>query len=268
MRTLAIVIRAHGTIPIHYDYGKSIPEIFDPTVFDYKHTFHINSITSIALAKLGGVCYGSSNVKEYVNNINKLKPRLNDEEFIKTTDQLIDYLYNTKKLNSQLLEIKNLNQEMFNISYPPEIMTLGDRAIEKIYTYDNVNNEGLGVYVLSSTELNGQDVNTIINRFNQLNELLRTEGVLYKTQILHALSEFNLDKLYYIDFSCFGLHSVLNVHLTEDAANWIISVMEDNKLKGGKRVGYKKRVGQKMKNTIRCKRRNIKKKNKTRNRKL
>ena len=273
MKTLAIVIRAHGMIPIHYAHGKTVPEIFNPSIFNYKTAFNIESITSITLAKLGGICYGSPDVESYSKIIRDMKDRLREQEHVNNTDELIEYLFNTKKSRSQLLDIHNLNKQIFDKSYPPEIMTLGDNAIEKIYTYDASHNTGLGVYFLSSNHLTGTEHNAIINRLNQLNEQLRRTGQIYKSQILGALSEFHLYKLYYIDFSCFGLYSVLNVPLTEADANWIISVMEHDKLKGGERKikERKKRLVKKqvwkkrMQHTK--KRNNTKKRNKT-NKKL
>ena len=158
MKTLAIVIRSHGTIPIHFNYGLPIEQIFSPTTFDYKTNFDIEMIYAVTLAKVGGVCYGSPDVETYTYRINKLRDKLNTEENVKTTEDLVNYLYDSRP---KIEEIQKLNKQIFGISYLPEITALDNGyTIEKVYDTDK-NMDGLGVYYLSSDGLTGVEINNI-----------------------------------------------------------------------------------------------------------
>lgn len=238
MKTLAIVIRSHGTIPIHFNYGLPIEQIFSPTTFDYRTNFNIQMIYAITLAKVGGVCYGSPDVESYVYKINKLRDKLNNEENVKSTEDLVNYLYDSRP---KIQEIQKLNEQIFGISFLPEITSLDNGyTVEKVYDTDK-NMKGLGIYYLSSDGLTGLEINNIKNILATLTNELKTRGFIYKTQILNALREFNLFRLYYIDFTCFAYHNLLNVQLNEDAVNWLNSVMQHEKLRGGKKFIYKMR---------------------------
>lgn len=239
MKTLAIIIRCHGTIPINFEYGTSLNAILDPTTIDYVKWANIQLMSIVSIAKLGGICHGASDIKSYVKNINNMRDILYDTANVKNTEDLVNYVFSK---NPKIDEIEKLNQKVFDISYPPEITKLKGYTIEKIYENEPTL-EGLGVYYLSSNNFTGEEITEIKNRLQNLTNILTggPHNFIRKSQILEALRPFNIYKLFFIDLSCSSYTNVKpNVPpLTEEAVNWLNDVMTQNNVKGGNRIKSK-----------------------------
>jgi hypothetical protein len=232
MRDLAIIIRCHGIIPINFYYGCKVEDVLNNSIV-FDHSDLIKTIYMITIAKMAGVCYGSPNISKYVDGINKLKAKLYEEENIKNTEELVNYLYGPKP---KIEQIRELNSEIFNISFNPEITRLGNYSLDKIYTGD-INIKNLGVFYLSSNEFTGNEINemksNLVNISNHLNG--GPNHIVKKSDIIRDLSRFNIDRLYLIDLTCFAYDN-LNRNtppLTEEAVNWLNTIIESNNLKGG-----------------------------------
>ena len=241
MRDLAIIIRCHGTIPINFDYGWTEEKIFSDSIF--KHSDFIKTITIITLAKMGGVCYGSPDVKRYIKKIDDLYNELYEKENVKNTEELVNYLYGP---NPKIEPIRKLNEELFGISFAPEITTLQDHSIEKYYSPDT-QIKNLGIYYLSSNGLTGQEIQIIKNEFEQMSNYLNTPGnYMKKSQIFEILGNIlgRDTRLYFIDLTCFAFENMnkqAKGPLTEPAIDWLNSVITHRNLKGGKKRSIRKK---------------------------
>ncbi len=234
MKTLAIIIRCHGNVPVHFEYGVDVRQILEPITMSY-HDMNIANITMVTLAKVGGQCYGWSNIQEYVNNIIRLKPML-EADGVRNTDDLVQYLYGPKP---KIEPIRNLHTLLYERSMPPIITRLNGHTIQKLYTND-VRFPGLGVYCLADNGFTGLEINAIKAELQRLTNQLTSNpsGHIFKSDILRALQPFNINQLYYIDFSCFGYTNIntnLSVPLTDDAVNWLNASMQHYGVLGGKR---------------------------------
>lgn len=233
MKTLAIIIRSHGTIPIYYDYGLSISQILDPITIDYRSFAKIQMMSIVSLAKLGGSCYGDSDINAYSNALHNMREILYQRENVKNTEDLVNYVFGRKP---KIEEIQILNQSIFNISYPPEIMQLQGYTLEKKYENDP-SMSGLGVYHLSDTGFNKIEIDKVKTILKNFTDTLTggPHNYIYKSQILKSLEPFNIFKLIFIDLSCYGYTNVNpNIPpLTEIDVNWLNAVLEDHRIKGG-----------------------------------
>ena len=245
MKDLAIIIRCHGIIPINFDYGWPEEKIFSNSIFN--HTGYIKTIIMITLAKMGGVCYGSPDVQKYIKKIDDLYyNELYVKENVKNTEELVNYLYGP---NPKIEPIRKLNEELFGISFAPEITKLQDDSIEKYYSGDT-QMKNLGIFYLSSKGLTGQEIETIKNEFKQMSNYLNTPGnYMKKSQIFEILSNIlGIDtRLYFIDLTCFAFKNMNKQAeeekrpLTEPAIDWLNSVITHRNLKGGKKRSIRKK---------------------------
>jgi hypothetical protein len=246
-KTLAIIIRCHGFIPINYKRGGTPEEIVFPITHNYAKDFNIQKIVSVSLAKPGETCYGMTNIKEYARAISKIRnnDRFINEENVKNTDDLINYLYNNK--STQIPYIQNLNSLVFGED-KPEIVSL-EGTVNKIYQNDPTY-EGLGIYYLSDNGFTGQEIEKIKLELQQITEQLTAPGShnsISKAQILYKLKPFDINTLYFIDFTCFTFINLSpdGYILEQPDINWLNSVMIHHNLRGGK-----KRKNRKIKKTI------------------
>jgi len=244
MRELAIIIRCHGIIPINFDYGWTEEKIFSDTIFN--HTGYIKTITMITLAKMGGVCYGSPDVKKYIKKIDDLYNELYEKENVKNTEELVNYLYGP---NPKIEQIRKINEELFGISFTPEITKLEDYSINKYYSGDT-QMKNLGIYYLSSNGLTGQEIEIIKNEFEQMSNYLNSSPVNYITKIyiFDKLGKIlgRDTRLYFIDLTCFAFKNMNKQAekerpLNEPAIDWLNSVITHRNLKGGKKRSIRKK---------------------------
>lgn len=242
MRDLAIIIRCHGIIPINFDYGWPEEKIFSNSIFN--HTSYIKTITMITLAKMGGVCYGSPDVKKYIKKIDDLyNNELYEKENVKNTEELVNYLYGP---NPKIEPIRKLNEELFGISFAPEITRLQEQSIEKYYSGDT-QMKNLGIFYLSSNGLTGKEIETIKNEFEQMSNYLNTPGnYMKKSQIFEILGNIlgRDTRLYFIDLTCFAFENMNKLAegpLREPAIEWLNSVITHRNLKGGKKRSIRKK---------------------------
>jgi hypothetical protein len=183
-KSLAIVIRTHGKIPVYFRYGSN-EDIFRDHIFNYTELYNIKKLYSINISRPGGVCYGNPNAEFYVKHINNLIEKLKSEERVNNTNDLIQYLY-VKNKDTQIPEIRELNDSMFGISFAPEIITSdANFTVEKIYTGDETrNNLGLGIYYLKDNGLTGIEVDEIKKNLADMTHHLkeRPENYIKKTE--------------------------------------------------------------------------------------
>ena len=289
------MLSCHGLVPIDFDYGISRDVIFRPTIIPFKY-FDIKSMDVVTLSKLGGVCFGDesqNNIIKYIDYINKNRHKLYEEQNIRNTEQLVNYLFGDDD-SIRTLVIKNLNKSLYHHSFPPEITELKEHTIEKIYkplvsksetepegAKSETESEGAksetkkilhgGVHYLSSDGFTGLEMEKIKTILKECNEELYKNEFLTKSHILSKLKEFKIDKLYYIDFSCYAYQNSRDVALNEEAVNWLNASLE--KLKGGKTkkrryINRRKNNNTKNNNTKNNKTKNNKtKNNKTKNNK-
>jgi len=246
MKTLAIIIRCHGTVPIFFSYGDPFQTIMDNMVRHHElipfAPFNIANLYIVSLAKLAGFCYGSSNVPKYVTEINKLKHTLRNKN-VYTTDELVHYLFNS--LNNQIQSVKELNANLFGMSYSPEITRMSNGyTLNKIYSGDASMNH-LGIYYLSSNGFTGQEITSIKQKLANLTTFIITNvpnHYIRKSDIFHELAEYHIDSLYFIDLTCnvFANTNEQSPILQEGAVNWLNDVFYNEHLKGGNKKRYKK----------------------------
>lgn len=248
MKDLAIIIRCHGELQINFHYGCTANDILTENVsFDY--TGLVKTLYIVSLAKLAGVCYGSPDIKKYIKEINNLDNKLYEEEGVKNTEQLVNYLYGPRP---KILPIQNLNKEIFDISYDPEITMMTGHTLNKIYRGDP-RMKDLGFHYLKSNGLTGVEIEYVKNTLASMSGFLNDNDprhFILKSDILTHLSRLGLDRLYLIDLSCYAYVNInpSSPPLNESAVNWLNEVMRSHNLKGGMKKRMRKSK-QKRRNT-------------------
>jgi hypothetical protein len=228
MKELAIIIRCHGSIPVNFYYGCNADHVLNTTTFDYRG--FVKSLSIVTLAHMAGVCYGSPNVKKYIQGINRLEDKLYEEERVKNTEELVNYLYGPKP---KIQQVQDLNKEIFGTSFDPEITMMTGHTLNKSYSGDE-HMKDIGIFYLKSNGFTGVEVNSIKNILGAMSNHINVgpANVIKKSDILHELSGFGIDRLYLIDLSCYAYVST-NATLNNDAVKWLNDVMKAHNLKGG-----------------------------------
>jgi hypothetical protein len=234
MKDLAIVIRCHGSVPINFHYGCTVNDVLTNSVaFDYSGL--VKSLYIVTLAHMAGVCYGSPDIKKYMQGINRLENKLYEEENVKNTEELVNYLYGPKP---KIQPVQDLNKEIFGISYDPEINMMNGRTLNKIYSGDPTMTD-LGLYYLRSNGLTGNEINYVKNILGVMSNHINSgpNHTIKKSDILQELRTLGLDRLYLIDLSCYAFvnENLSSPPLNDVAVNWLNDVMKGNNLKGGKK---------------------------------
>jgi hypothetical protein len=200
-------------------------------------TFHyrdfVKSLSIVTLAHMAGVCYGSPDIKKYIQGINQLENRLYQEERVKNTEDLVNYLYGP---NPKIQPVRDLNKEIFGISFDPEITMMDGYTLNKSYSGDE-HMKDIGIFYLKSNEFTGREIESIKNILADMSNHLNggPANVIKKSDILQELSQFGIERLYLIDLSCYAYENINTESppLNDDAVNWLNDVMKGNKLKGG-----------------------------------
>jgi hypothetical protein len=251
MKTIAIIIRAHGRIPLMFDPNFNYTseagliqfklELIDVgsmfSKFDYKKKFNISNVTHVVSSEVGGVCYGSSDVENFITNVNK---HYRDDI---TTDTKITEIFGP--IGSRPEGLKPHIEKLFGRSSDPSIIqSTHSVMINKKYTrYD----ENSGVFLLSQNGLHGFNLIRIKQEFHQLSETLRDGGQIAKADILKVIANNGFDNVYIIDLTC---NVYLNEHnskgqlvsIENPTVNLIHGFLVGNNITGGfkNRLKYKK----------------------------
>tara|TARA_B110000285_G_scaffold194233_1_gene223757 strand:- start:1617 stop:2405 length:789 start_codon:yes stop_codon:yes gene_type:complete len=176
---LAIMIRSHGEIPILDDTYK-VPVWNVPN--------NIKNLHTVTLSKLGGVCYGSSDIDQFMKKvILEKKNDINIREL--STIKLIDKYLLSANMNSL--------SELIGISELPEL-TKVDAFFDKIYTkYD----ENSKIILFSCSNEKRGEKEQITKILKELTiKLLDTS--ITRFEILNRLNSFEIANLYLIDLTC------------------------------------------------------------------
>ena len=231
MKDLAIIIRCHGSIPVNFYYGCNADHVLNTATFDYRG--FVKSLCIVTLAHMAGVCYGSPDVKKYIQGINRLEDKLYEEERVRNTEDLVNYLYGK---NPKIQPVRDLNNEIFSTSFDPEITMMSGYTLNKSYSGDE-HMKDIGIYYLKSNGFTGVEIDSIKNILGSMSNHINGGPTHYikKSDLLQELSRFGIDRLYLIDLSCYGYvnENTKSDPLNEVAVNWLNDVMKAHNLKGG-----------------------------------
>ena len=211
---LAIMIRSHGEIPILDDTYR-VPVLNVPP--------NIGNLHTVSLSKLGGVCYGSSDIDQFMKKVNSEKKK--SKNIGLSTRELIDNYLLSANMNSL--------SKLIGISELPEL-TKVNRLFDKIYTKYDKNSK---IILFSCSDRDQKKyITEILNELN--NKLL--EISITRFEILESLKPFDIANLYLIDLTCdaYGIIDeykktnpdfVLSVDGIEHINNWA----RKNDIRGG-----------------------------------
>lgn len=211
---LAIMIRSHGEIPILDDTYR-VPVLNVPP--------NIGNLHTVSLSKLGGVCYGSSDIDQFMKKVNSEKKK--SKNIGLSTRELIDNYLLSANMNSL--------SKLIGISDIPEL-TKVDALFDKIYTkYD----ENSKIILFSCSDRDQKKyITEILNELN--NKLLETS--ITRFEILESLNSFKIANLYLIDLTC-DAYGIIDEYkktnpefvLTVDGIEYINNLARMHKIRGG-----------------------------------
>ena len=245
MSTLAILVRAHGDIYINInpDLPIEVGELFEQggppenrrtDLINFRAApYNIPNLAVVSLAKLGGVCYGNSDIERFVSGVNQY------------------YQQNPTDTNSKVNEVfgnqpptalrQHVNQ-LFGISYAPEITNMSTGwMLNKVYTkYDN----NSGVILFSQDGKDAVRVHMLNGALATLTAQLQANNGITRAQILQTIAPFGYQNVYLIDLTCNAYKNAMqNVSpLRNETVDWINARLLENNIKGGIKVckKYKK----------------------------
>ncbi len=217
-QTVAIVIRSHGNIPIVQEPGLQLHQMVGLIPF---RELNINKMSVINLSKIGGVCYGESDIDKFLRAVittSKNHPLM-------TTDDIMNDIVNvTGYTRNSLLKI-------MGTSFSPELISLKSHFIQKIYTkYDE--NSKIAVLSCKNNELREQ----IKEKLEKLTTVLQSGAPLYRGDILNELKDLNIEHLYLVDLTCNAFQAINNVAVREDTAKWLEHTLNRELLRGGRKT--------------------------------
>ena len=223
-KNLSLIIRSHGGIPSNY-----IPQTLGNQIFDIYSLsdFQIKELNVISLAKLGGVCYGNSEVQKFMKQINN---------YYKNNPIYEDKVYEVFFNESPPNKIQKIREELFGNSFDPEMVTNKMFFLNKLYNrYDK--NSGIFIFSINASFENEETTQIKSKLQNLTNKLLGGENI-YRKEIFEELTEFNIDKLNLIDLTCSAYYEQINppYPLNVDTVNWMNSYLVHNNLKGGYKI--------------------------------
>lgn len=255
VKSLAIIIRAHGEIPVSFTYGgMSDAELINSSIDVRQYGY--DYVTTVTSANMGGVCYGSSNIPGYIRGLDCLHNQINEDMsrngYIYSVDSAGDYVHYLYDTNNKIMEIRKLNDALFGNSYKPNISTPSVRLLEKSYSGEPPNSprsKDLGFYFMKGTRITGNEINTIKHELEKMSNHIRNvpHGNVTKSVILSVINrslESPIKHLFILDFSCNGYINTRKDELnplTDDAVGWMNSVFTKHNLRGGIRRMSKKK---------------------------
>lgn len=216
LETVAIAIRCHGSIPIVQGPGLRLHEMVNLIPYG---NHNIRNMSVVNLANIGGVCYGESDIDNFIKAVS-----INSKNNNLSTDEVINNIVNRTG------SIKDSLSRIIGISFYPEKVDLNSLVLEKVYTkYD----EKSKIAVLSCRDLNLELITRLREKMANLTMRLLDGDILKRSDILNELQEFNINKLYLVDLTCNAFHATNNVPIREDTAMWLSSTLNMQSLSGG-----------------------------------
>lgn len=220
-KTLALIIRSHGSIPLTYKPNAKLEEIVK--LIDYKNQYNIQNIDDITLSHLGGVCFGDPHIGEFMKEVNKL-------QYTNTDDKINRTFFNIDE------KLKPAVNKIFGNSFQPEKRNNINLIVEKHYTkYD----QNSGVFIFSYDNLSPVQLASIQQSLTGINNHLLQDpnNIIKKSDILNevssAVSSNNKVNLTIIDLTCSAYFDENRFPLTEEIVNWINAVLNHNNFHGG-----------------------------------
>jgi hypothetical protein len=220
-KTLALIIRSHGSIPLTYKPNAKLEEIVK--LIDYKNQYNIQNIDDITLSHLGGVCFGDPHIGEFMKEVNKL-------QYTDTADKINKTFFNIDE------KLKPAVNKIFGNSFQPEHKNNINLALEKHYTkYD----QNSGVFIFSYDNLTPFEIASLQQSLTGINNYLlqHPNNIIKKSDILtevsSAVSSNNKVNLTIIDLTCSAYFDENRFPLTEEIVNWINAVLNHNNFHGG-----------------------------------
>jgi len=228
-KTLALIIRSHGSIPLTYKPNAQLEEIVK--LIDYKNQYNIQNIDDITLSHLGGVCFGDPHIGEFMKEVNKL-------QYTNTDDKINRTFFNIDE------KLKPAVNKIFGNSFQPEKRNNINLIVEKHYTkYD----QNSGVFIFSYDNLSPVQLASIQQSLTGINNYLlqHPNNIIKKSDILtevsSAVSSNNKVNLTIIDLTCSAYFDENRFPLTEEIVNWINAVLNHNNFHGGVKSKNSKR---------------------------
>ena len=212
---LAIMIRSHGEIPILDDTYRVPVLNFIP--------HNIENIHTVTLSKLGGVCYGSSDIDQFMKKVNSEKKKSKNIG-LSTRDLINEYLLSANM---------NSLSKLIGISELPEL-TQVNSLFEKIYTkYDQ--NSKIILFSCSDRDKK-QQITDILNELT----IKLLDASITRSEILDRLKPFEIANLYLIDLTC-DAYGIIDEYkktnpefvLTVDGIEYINNWARMHKIRGG-----------------------------------
>jgi hypothetical protein len=219
LQTVAIVIRCHGSIPIVQGSGLSLPEMVNLIPYE---THNIKNMSVVNLADMGGVCYGEPDIDNFLKAVSITSKSRN-----LSTDDVI-----TNIVNRTGYITESFSKVMGN-SYYPKIVDLDSVILEKVYTKYN---EKSKIAVLSCRDFNIELTTRLREKMANLTMRLLDGEPLTRSDILNELKEFNIHHLYLLDLTCNAFQATNDVPVREDTAVWLSSILNMQKLRGGRKT--------------------------------
>ena len=256
MASIAIIIRAHGEIPINVNPINSytVTNIFNGNIIniiDCKN-YNIHKLVMVTLAKLGEVCYGDSNIDALITAARQMYTH----KIGVSLNEKINQIFGTSACSQK---VKNIKQQIFHSTNILKINE-GNFTINKIYKWRD-NNSSVKLFMSESLP---DDMKTQINTvLENLSKKLTTVAIT-KLEIFDQLKQFNLRDLYFIDLTCNGYVNYMPdvSHLPIEMTNWISSVLNGHGIMGGTKCKSKLKKSIKIKKKKRSKSRKTKRKTK------
>ena len=236
MSTLAILVRAHGDIYINLntDIGISAEELLEqggPP--ENRHTdlinfrappYNIQNLAVVSLAKLGGVCYGNSDIERFVSGVNQ-----HYQQNPSNTDAKVNEVFG----NQPPTNLRQQVNQLFGISYAPEITNMSTGwMLNKVYTkYDN----NSGVILFSQDGKDAVRVHMLNAALANLTAQLQANNGITRSQILQTIAPFGYQNVYLIDLTCNAYKNFMQnvTPLKEAHTDWINAVLSHHSIKGG-----------------------------------
>lgn len=240
-KTLAIMIRCHGSIPVYYLPDKPVNETMHLIGFNQ---YNISNLSIVGLSRLSRVCHGDSNIQQFIKSAN-IYYNTDIDLKKKTIETRIQELLLNARPPPKLNSIRN---SIYGESMLPTLTDLKSHYIEKQY---NKHNEHSGVFTLFSSGFTPDEIRQLNQKLSEVTQKIIRGEIIFRATIFDSLKEFNISKLYFCDFTCDAYTQYKNYILLESDALAITKFFEAEKLRGGKTKKYiniKKKSKQKKRN--------------------
>lgn len=210
-------------------------------LLNFRHEYNIENMTVIGLAKIGKTCIGKSDIFQLVKASGT---HYNDQDGRrKTVEEKINEVFINARPPTKIQPVKNRicgygEKDCVLENIELKKIDLRSHCIQKYYTkYDDFS----GVFTLFSSGFSDEELQKLNNLLRKLNENIRgTKDVaplhIFRSDILSQLTEFNISKLYFCDFTCNVYDSSDGKHsLSLEEIDKLTEYVVFENLRGGKK---------------------------------